>query len=78
MAAQEQGELSGRVSSEVRAWMGRRGIRQQELADAMGVSRQAISARLAGRTQWTVDDLAAAANALDVEVTTLLAGPDGR
>jgi transcriptional regulator with XRE-family HTH domain len=67
--------LSRIVSIEVKVWMARRGMGQQALADQLGISRQALSARLTGRTQWTVDDLAAAAAALDVPVADLLTSP---
>ena len=67
--------LSRIVSIEVKVWMARRGMGQAALAEYLGVSRQALSARLTGRTQWTVDDLAAAAAALDVPVAELLSSP---
>jgi len=70
--------LSRIASIEVKVWMARRGIGTQELAQAVGVSRQAMSARLTGRTQWTVDDLAAAAEALHVPVAELLTSPTGK
>ena len=68
--------MSTHVSAEVRSWMGRRGLRQADLAESIGLSRQAIGARLKGRTQWTVDDLAAVAKALGVSMDVLLRGPD--
>jgi transcriptional regulator with XRE-family HTH domain len=67
--------LSRQVSTEIRAWMARRGLTQQDVALALGISRQAVSARLNGQTQWTLDDLAAVAEALGVSVTTLLSSP---
>jgi transcriptional regulator with XRE-family HTH domain len=73
----EPGELSVRVSAEVRAWMARKGIRQDDLAHQMGLSQQALSSRLTGRTRWTVDDLAVAAAALQVPISSLLSFPDG-
>lgn len=69
--------LSHALSVEVRVWMTRRGVSQQEVADALGVSRQAVSARLTGRTQWTVDDLVAVASLLQVAPSALLTSPDG-
>lgn len=68
-------ELSLRVAAEVRAWMARRGVRQETLATQMGLSQSALSMRLRGRTRWTINDLAAVSEALDVPVATLLAPP---
>ena len=66
-------ELSLRVAAEVRAWMARRGVRQETLAIQMGLSQSALSMRLRGRTRWTINDLAAVSEALDVQMATLLA-----
>ena len=66
-------ELSLRVAAEVRAWMARRGVRQETLAAQMGLSQSALSMRLRGRTRWTINDLAAVSEALDVPMATLLA-----
>lgn len=68
-------ELSLRVAAEVRAWMARRGVRQETLAAQMGLSQSALSMRLRGRTRWTINDLAAVSEALDVPMATLLAPP---
>lgn len=68
-------ELSRRVAAEVRAWMARRDVRQETLAAAMGLSQSALSMRLRGRTRWTINDLAAVSEALDVPMATLLAPP---
>jgi transcriptional regulator with XRE-family HTH domain len=73
--AADDSPLSATVSAEVRAWMARRGLSQEALAERLGISRQALSARLTGRTQWTVDDLAAAAHALNVPIADLLSAP---
>jgi transcriptional regulator with XRE-family HTH domain len=56
----------------VRAWMARRGVRQEMLAAQMGLSRSSLSNRLRGRTGWTINDVS---EALDVAVSTLLAPP---
>lgn len=71
----EPGDVSRVVSSEVRAWMARRGLKQADLATALGVTRQAVSLRLSGKTAWTVDDLAVVAKVLDIPITALLSGP---
>ena len=64
------------MAAEVRAWMARRGVRQETLATQMGLSQSALSMRLRGRTRWTINDLAAVSEALDVPVATLLAPPN--
>ena len=68
-------ELSLRVAAEVRAWMARRGVRQESLAAKMGLSQSALSMRLRGRTRWTINDLAAVSEALDVPMAALWTPP---
>ena len=68
-------ELSLKGAAEVRVWMARRGVRQETLAVQMGLSQSALSMRLRGRTRWTINDLAAVSEALDVSMATLLAPP---
>lgn len=68
----ESSELSAWVSGEVRACMARKAIRQDDLAERLGLSQQALSSRLTGRTRWTLDDLAAVADALNVSMGSLL------
>ena len=74
-ASRDSDSVSRQVSTEIRAWMARRALTQQDIALALGISRQAVSARLNGQTQWTLDDLAAVAEELGVSVTTLLSPP---
>ena len=69
------GPLSQIVSGEVRAWMSRTGIRQTQVAAALGISRQSVSLRLTGRTAWTVDDVSTVAELLGVPVADLLTPP---
>jgi transcriptional regulator with XRE-family HTH domain len=69
------GEMSRIVSMEVRAWMARRSLTQADLAAGLGITRQAVSLRLSGKTAWTVDDVAVVARVLNVPVTTLLHPP---
>ena len=76
MAEDGPGRLSEIVSEEVRAWMARRGIRQAQLAEALGISQQSVSMRLTGRTSWNVDDLEPVAQLLGVSVSQLLTSPD--
>jgi transcriptional regulator with XRE-family HTH domain len=76
MAETDVDALSLQVAHEVRAWMIRRNVRQETLANALGISQSAMSMRLRGRTRWTVNDLAAAASALEVPMSVLLTPPD--
>ena len=69
------GEMSRIVSMEVRAWMARRNLTQADLATALGISRQAVSLKLGGKTAWSVDDVAVVARVLEVPVTALLQPP---
>ena len=67
--------LSTSVSANIRAEMARRGLGQRDLADALGLSRPAISNRLIGKTPWTVDELEIVAQGLGVEPASLLSHP---
>ena len=64
------------AAEEVKAWMARRGISQTELAGALGFAQPNLSARLQGRTAFTLRDLARVAAYLDVNLMQLL-GPVG-
>ena len=63
------------IAAEVRAVAARKGLRQGELADAIGVSRQAVSRKLAGATPITVEELLRIAAALEVSPGDLLPRP---
>jgi antitoxin component HigA of HigAB toxin-antitoxin module len=45
------------VSAVVRACMGLTGDNQDDVARVLGLTRPAVTARLAGRTRWTVIEL---------------------
>lgn len=68
--------LSALVAAEVRAQMGRLGVRQNELARRMGENDQWVSSRLKGRTPIDLNDLYRFAKALGIGVYDLLPGPD--
>jgi transcriptional regulator with XRE-family HTH domain len=76
VASNEVDELTLRVSGEVRAWMARRGVKQQDLADRLGITQPSLSMRLRGRTRWTINDLVIVAETLKVPVSVLLTSPD--
>ena len=69
-------ELTLRVSGEVRAWMARRGVKQQDLAVRLGITQPSLSMRLRGRTRWTINDLVIVAETLSIPVSVLLTSPD--
>lgn len=50
-------DLSQVVAAEVRALMGRHRVNQEQLARVLNVSQGQVSARLRGRTAFTLDDL---------------------
>lgn len=59
------------VGNEVRAARARRRMTQQELADAVGISRERLMRRESGDVAWTVDQLAAVASILNISVLDL-------
>lgn len=63
------------VSANVRVYMALRGEAHDDLAAALGVSRPAVSARLNGRTAWSLDDLDKLAQHYGVTPATFLAEP---
>lgn len=64
--------LTHHVSSSIRAELARQRQTQGWLADELGMSRTTLYRRLAGKTPYAVDDLFDIANALNVELGTLL------
>jgi transcriptional regulator with XRE-family HTH domain len=58
--------LRERVAADVRAWMTKRGVTGQQLAEHMNVSTAYVSRRLKGRTAFDVDDLDSIAGYLGV------------
>lgn len=60
------------TGANVRAEMARKKISQAALADHMGLSQAAISARLNGRTPFDINELAAIAHFLDVGLEALI------
>lgn len=78
--------LTERVSSEVRALMGRYAVSQARLAQWMGLHQTALSKRLRGETEWKLAEVAMIADAFGVHPAALMggyatdprpAGPDG-
>lgn len=67
---------SERVTSQINATIRRQlrvqGMRHSHLAAALGMSRVSLSRRLNGHVAWTVDELTAVCELLDVELAELL------
>lgn len=61
-----------RVVENVRAEMARRGLTQSDLGDALGLTQQACSRRLTGRVDFSVSELAEAAELLAVPLQDLV------
>ena len=60
------------IATELKVAMVRERITQSQLADALAMSQPSVSARLAGTTPSTVDELAAAARFCGVRVADLV------
>lgn len=60
------------LAAEVRAWMGRRGLRQVDIAQAIGVTQTQISARLRGQIPFTFEQLIKIAAVMDITLSELL------
>lgn len=61
-----------RVAAEVRAAMARKRMTQAVLAKTAGISRQALSDRLAGKRSFTTDHIIGICAALDLDPADLL------
>lgn len=65
-------DLSGRLAGNIRAEIARQGMRQEDLAAKLGISRSTLNQRLQGRSQFTVGDLGEVAQILGVTPAALL------
>lgn len=68
-----QRPLSQRVAATVRAEMARLGVSQHDLANALGVTQQAVSLKIKGSRPMTIDELDIVAPLLGMTVVELLA-----
>jgi len=57
-----------------RGLMAAQGLRQEDLAPILGLSQQALSSRLRGRSRLTLDDVEALAAYFDVPVSLFFEG----
>lgn len=62
------------VGIEVKVWLTRRGLSQRALADALGITPSALSRRLRGAMDFSVNELGQVAALLDITLADLL-GP---
>jgi transcriptional regulator with XRE-family HTH domain len=60
------------VAANVRAEIARAGVQRRAVADAAGLSYEALHRRLHGRVAFDVDDLAAIARLLGIPMAQLL------
>lgn len=60
------------LSAAIRSHLAYRRLTQGDLAEALGVSQTQVSARLRGEVRWSVADLVAVADWLDVHPSQLL------
>lgn len=66
--------LAETVTSEIKALMGRHGVRQTHLAAWLGLDQTAVSARLRGVTEWKVTEIDRVAEGFDVHPAELMGG----
>ena len=68
--------LAASVAAEIRAEMARQQVSQQHIADALGVSRQAVSRRITGEVPWDIAEMSKVAAALGVPVHSYMPAPE--
>jgi transcriptional regulator with XRE-family HTH domain len=72
------GEILARaVAAEVRAEMARQQVNQQQVAEVLGFSRQALSRRITGEIPFDVAELGQIAHFLGVPVSRLMPATNG-
>lgn len=69
----ETAPYTAALAAEVRASMGRAGLRQADLAKTAGLSRPSLSRKLAGRQTFTAEELLRVADVLGVKASDLMA-----
>ena len=72
---QETTWVSDHVAEEVRSWLARRRRNQSDLARQLGIARSAVSLRMNGSREFSVTELVAIADWLDISLADLL-GPE--
>lgn len=67
-------ELNLVVGQNIMGEAARRRMTQQQLADALGISRASVSGRYTGRTSWTIVEMAQVARLFGMEPADLMKG----
>lgn len=65
------------VAGEIRSLMGRRRVKQGQLAEALSMSQAAVSRRLTAELPFNTDELVRVAEFFGIELHRLLPPPDG-
>ena len=65
-------QLSRAVAGEIRRLLDERGVSGNALSKATGIPQSSVSAKLAGKHSFDLDDLQAICRFLEVDVTDLL------
>lgn len=66
--------VTATVIENIRAQMARKRLSQKDIADHLGVTQPAVSARLSGKTPIDVEELSKIADLLDLSAAELLGG----
>lgn len=72
LPSQSEVDANLRVSSEIRAWLGRRQLTQKQLAQVLEISQGSLSFRMKGKTGWGFGELMKIAGWLDISLSELL------
>lgn len=72
------GNVRQAIAGEVRAELARKKMTFTDLAEVLGVTKQAVSARVNGHQSFRVEELVAIAAALGVEPAQFLVPADAR
>lgn len=67
--------LDMEIGAKVNDVMFRQRISQTQMAEALGCSASTVSMKLHGKRKWTLEEIYAAAEALDVPVSAILPPP---
>ena len=74
LPTREQARLHQRVAANVRAEMARVGVTQADLAEALHITQQSVSAKRSGKTPFTLNDLETIAPMFGMDVLELISG----
>lgn len=67
----QQSTVADGIRAEIRAALARQDKTQAELGEAIGLSQQSVSERMRGRVDWSVTEVAAAADWLGLPLVAL-------